>query len=391
MKNRLLMSFTCMAIVFVGCNVATEENFQGVTPFRGDLHNTGVSVTQGLPELTGEKWKIQIPGEIHSSLVLADGTLYFGTEEGHFYAVNATDGEIVWDVIFDGKIRSSAAIYENMLYFTDTTSTLYALDQEDGSVKWKQKLDDSFSNGDKSDEWDYFIGSPTVDQDVIYVGGEGPFFYAINRQDGTIKWEFKTSSFVHGKAAIADGKVYFADMSGSVVSLDQQTGEQIWLQNYGAIQSSLAFKDDVLYFGSRDNYVYALDAKTGEIKWTHLTPRGSWVTSSAAVNDQYVAIGSSDSYLLHVFDSQSGKNLFDFELISRVFSSPVIVDQIAYFGTGHTNGGGRERDAFFALNLETGQELWRFEGTKTPILSSPVVADGVVFFATKDGIVYALH
>ncbi|MDQ0194261.1 outer membrane protein assembly factor BamB family protein [Paenibacillus wynnii] len=389
MNKRFFGSILSLALICVGCSANVEEESGSSAIFRGDNQNTGVYVTKGVPKLTGEKWQLKLENDIHSSPVLMDGTLYFGDEAGQFYAVNAKNGKILWNAEFEGKIRSTAAVYEDELYFTDSTSTLYALERTTGTVKWSLAMDNPISTGEFTDEWDYYIGSPAVEQDVIYVGGEGPSFYAVNRKDGKIGWTYKTGAFVHGKAALAEGNVFIADMSGQVVALDQLTGERKWSTKNRQVQSSLAYKDGVLYYGSRDTNVYAIDAKTGEQLWNYMSPGGSWVVSSASVNDKYVAIGSSDSFRIHVFERQSGEHSFDFYADSRVFSSPAIVDNVLYFGTAHTNW--KNRDAFYAVDLETQKELWRFEGTKAPILSSPIVADGVVYYASMDGYLYALE
>lgn len=378
------------AAALSGCGSERSAKTQNTFLFRGDAANTGVSATKGLPALKGEKWSIKLDAHFQSSPVMMKDTLYFGSEEGRFYAVDANNGKTVWQTDFPGKIRSSAAVLEDDLYFTDTTSTLYALERETGKLKWKQKLDDSLKDEGLPDLWDYYIGSPAVDGDYIYVGGEGPRFYALGRKDGSILWETETASYVHGKAAIADGKIYIADMSGEVTALDQQTGKKLWSANFGTVQSSITYKEGIIYFGSRDQYVYALDANTGDIRWSHLSPGGSWVVSSAAASEKHVVIGASDSKVVHVFDREAGEHKLDFKLDSRVFSSPVIADNIMYFGSAYTDGG-KARDAFYAVDLDSGKELWRFEGTKSPILSTAVVADGAVYFATLDGYLYALH
>lgn len=396
MRKGFIITCLALAVLITGCTQGGNEGtkkFQGVYSFRNDLANTGITHTTGLPDLKGEKWSLQLENEIHSSPILVDGMLYFGDEAGQFYAIQAENGKIIWQKEFAGKIRSTAAVYENELYFTDTTSTLYAIDKTNGDLNWKKQLDDSLSSGRFTDPWDYYISSPTVDQDVIYVGGEGPFFYALSRLDGSMIWEHETPMlFVHSKAAIADGKVFISDMTGEVVALDQKTGEPIWSQDFGAVQSSLAYMDGVLYFGSRDQHAYAVDARTGEVKWSYLTSGGSWVSSSAAVNDNYIAIGSSDSKFVHVFDPATGQSKFDFKAGSRVFGSPVIVEDIMYFGTAFTDKtvNKADIDALYAVDLKTGKEKWRFAEAQSPILSTPVVADGVVFFTALDGRVYAL-
>ncbi|MNE78899.1 Outer membrane protein assembly factor BamB [compost metagenome] len=63
-----------------------------------------------------------------------------------------------------------------------------------------------------------------------------------------------------------------------------------------------------------------------------------------------------------------------------------------YFGTAFTDKSVNKAniDAFFAVDLKTGKEKWRFAEAQSPILSTPIVADGVVFFTTLNGQVYAL-
>jgi eukaryotic-like serine/threonine-protein kinase len=361
--------------------------------FRGDAYNSGVFDTQGVPVLAGEKWKAALQNAtLHSSPVIADNTLYIGSEEGSFYAIDAEEGAVLWETNTGGRIRSTAAIHGDEVYYLDDTSTLYALNRASGEPLWSAKLNDVFVGTSLIDQWDYYIASPAVTEDTIYIGSEGIYFYALNRSDGTERWTFKTGAPVHGKAVLADGLVYVADRMGVVYALDQATGKEQWRnEDAGVVQSSLAYWDRTLYYGSRDTKVHAIDAATGKQIWEHASPGGSWVGSSAAVSESFVAIGASDSKVVHIFDQSSGVHLRDFPLESRVFASAVIVGDILYFGSAFTDDPNTGIDAFYAVELATGRELWRFEGTKAPILSSPVIENGVAYVAYMDGTIYALH
>ena len=44
----------------------------------------------------------------------------------------------------------------------------------------------------------------------------------------------------------------------------------------------------------------------------------------------------------------------------------------------------------YAISAETGEELWRFE-TGGPIGSTPVAANGLLYFTSEDGTLYALE
>jgi outer membrane protein assembly factor BamB len=73
--------------------------------FRGDLQHTGVYEAEGVPELDGVKWKFEsmgsdqysltgasrnipvIAGEVRASPAIGGGGVYFGSDDGHLYAL----------------------------------------------------------------------------------------------------------------------------------------------------------------------------------------------------------------------------------------------------------------------------------------------------------------
>jgi outer membrane protein assembly factor BamB len=63
-------------------------------------------------------------------------------------------------------------------------------------------------------------------------------------------------------------------------------------------------------------------------------------------------------------------------------SSPAVVNGVVYFGSTEGN--------VYALNAGTGAKLWSFT-TGIGVLSSPAVANGVVYVGSQNGTVYALN
>jgi outer membrane protein assembly factor BamB len=176
----------------------------------------------------------------------------------------------------------------------------------------------------------------------------------------------------------------------------------------------------VVYTGCRDSQLHALDAATGKEKW-HFDNALSWVISSPAVSDGRVFFATSDSSLYHVVDALTGKPILRQQDKAYIFSSPAIAGDVVFIGV--LNGTLQARD------LKTGEVLWDFQ-TETSkqnkgwvltadrrfnepllyhsiwreapivatdrqfgigaIFSSPLVADGVVYFGSTDGYLYAL-
>jgi outer membrane protein assembly factor BamB len=149
---------------------------------------------------------------------------------------------------------------------------------------------------------------------------------------------------------------------------------------------------------------------------------GSWVVGSPAVGEGKVYMGTSDTGLFRELDAKTGN--VGFSLSFRrwpIFSSPAIAGSMAFFGT--------DEGKLVAVELRDKTIAWEFQtdgsrqyaaaltkGDGEPnyehgdvdnfydslmigvgrfrrigaISSSPLVANGVVYFGSADGNVYAL-
>lgn len=168
------------------------------------------------------------------------------------------------------------------------------------------------------------------------------------------------------------------------------------------ILSSPAVSDSTLYVGSSDHNLYALDAATGALRWKFKTD--GRITSSPAVSAGMVYFGSFDSYFYAV-DAATGQLKWKFktagerrfaathlhgaepaaELMPDPFdfylSSPVVADGAVYFGSGDTN--------IYALDAATGNLKWKFK-TGDVVHASPAVSAGTLFVGSWDSFFYAL-
>ena len=121
------------------------------------------------------------------------------------------------------------------------------------------------------------------------------------------------------------------------------------------MQSSLApVSDGVVYVGSYDTYIYALDAQTGQEKWKFKT-LGFPVTSSPAISDGVVYFSSDDTYL-HALDAQIGRE--EMEASTPPLMSTLPRPSRVGWSLRHQ----WELCAPYAVDIQSGQQQWRFEG-----------------------------
>jgi outer membrane protein assembly factor BamB len=168
------------------------------------------------------------------------------------------------------------------------------------------------------------------------------------------------------------------------------------------VLSSPAISGGALFVGSSDHNLYALDAATGALRWKFKTE--GRITSSPAISAGVVYFGSFDS-TFYAVDATTGQLKWKFKTAGErrfaathlhgaepaaetmpdpfdfYLSSPVVANGTVYFGSGDRN--------IYALNAATGSLKWKFK-TGDVVHASPAISDGVLFVGSWDSYFYAL-
>ncbi len=170
----------------------------------------------------------------------------------------------------------------------------------------------------------------------------------------------------------------------------------------GRVISSPAVTGDNVYFGSTDSNLYALDLASGAPRWKFTTD--SWITSSPAVasgmvffesyDGNFYAVAAATGQLKWKFATAgekrySGKHLHHLDPAAEVMpdpwdfylSSPSVWNGLVYFGSGDGN--------IYALDANSGALKWKFQ-TGDVVHSSPAIADGILYIGSWDTYLYAL-
>jgi len=415
---------------------------QDAAMFRGDTQHRGVYAAAGVPKFSKMKWSFHTGGMVIASPAVVDGTVYIGSNDGNFYAVDAASGKERWKFGAHSRVPSSAAVSNGTVYFGAYDGNFYAVDTATGKLKWKFQTGGERRFAAKHlhgvqpatetmpDPFDCYLSSPVVWNGAVYFGSGDGNIYALHVDSGALKWKFKTGDVVHASPALADGTLFIGSWDSFFYAIDAESGQEKWkfktgedpdTHNQVGIQSSAAVADGIVYFGCRDSHLYALDVRTGEKKWA-FSGNGSWVISSPAVKDGKVYFDTSDTSLVIEADAKSGAVLHSMNLSHwYLYSSPAIAGGMMYVGS--TQG------KLVAIDLASFSPAWIFEtegmkqhgpmytnGDGTPnqqkifrsdfyddmvsgvdrvmsmgsILGAPVVVGNELYFGSADGNVYVL-
>src|SRR5262249_14203791 len=70
--------------------------------------------------------------------------------------------------------------------------------------------------------------SPRGAGDLVFVGDDGGFFYAMKKKNGAKVWRFKTTGPVNSAPAFWNDRVIFGDDDGHLYALSMADGKEIW-------------------------------------------------------------------------------------------------------------------------------------------------------------------
>src|SRR5512136_711175 len=147
--------------------------------FQHDARHIGHSPNGKSGNWFVEKWKADIGSMVFSSPAIdKDGTIYIGSNNWYFYAINS-DGTEKWRFKTGGGISSSPAISEDgTIYVGSEDGNLYAF-YPNGTKKWNLGIGDGWA-----------VPSPVIDEDgVIYMASSFGCNICAVYPNGTKKWD----------------------------------------------------------------------------------------------------------------------------------------------------------------------------------------------------------
>jgi outer membrane protein assembly factor BamB len=339
-----------------------RDNMQRWNPYETVLGVNSVGSLQ-------VKWKNPIgtyTSNFESSPAVVNGVVYFGSDDGNVYALNASTGAKLWsDATTGSPVRSSPAVANGVVYIASGGAMLippsvYALNANTGTLRWSYLTAQNV------------VSSPAVVSGVVYIAsgdstsGSGTV-YALTASTGALLWSLSRPTAVESSPAVANGVVYFGDDGGEVSAVNASTGALLWTYaTGGVVESSPAVANGVVYVGSSNGNVYALNAGTGAKLWSYAT--GGSVISSPAVANGMVYVGSYGNNV-YALDARTGSAIWTYYTRNVVFSSPAVANGVIYVASYDGN--------VYALDARTGAKLWSYDiGLFS---SSPIVVDGVLY------------
>ena len=343
--------------------------------YRSNLSNNGLASDSNLDGRL--KFTFPTGGGVMSSPAVDASTIYFGSNDSRFYALDKS-GALKWSYVIGGAITSSPAVEGTTVYFGSVDRKVYALDAATGAKKWSFATDAAV--------W----SSPAISTTVIVTAGR--FTYGLSPTDGYAVWQAWTAPS-HSSAAVSpSGVAIIATDRGDIYGLDPTNGLPKWSALAGGtIDASPAVGlDGTAYLGANDHLMYAINSDTGAVLWTYDTG-GANFTSAAVIHDgtnETLYFGCDSGFYAMDVGTHQVHWRVPFARAGSPASSPAVTrNGILYVGGYEATD---QSNWLYAVGTAAGNTVWKYP--LSGAASSPAVdGDGLVYVGSKGGALYAIQ
>lgn len=307
------------------------------------------------------KWVFQTEGDVSSQPIVINGVIYFGSWDGHEYAVDAQTGQKLWAYDVGQSSRSAAAYGDGVLFFGDIAGYLHALDAKTGALKWKKRVDTHRDTVATS--------SPIYHQGRIYIG-------VSSHEEG---WILKNPKYA------------CCTFRGSVVAFDAATGNEAW--------RFMVIADAPTEQG-KDKKGRTILGPSGGAVWSTVSLDPAAKRVYVTTGNQYTQPVSKYCNAIIALDMSTGKEIWSYQATPKDIwtfgcrDNPECDDLDIDFGTApvFVKGArgkslvvaGQKSGWAYALDPTTGKEAWRREvgpGGKLGGIEFGLASDGERVYA----------
>jgi outer membrane protein assembly factor BamB len=367
MKNRVLRLLTAVVLTFSTASLSAFD----WTQFRGK-GGLGISNETGLPTTWSSTenilWKTEMPGPGASSPITLGDRVFITCYSGYGIEGGSGDQE-------------------------DLVRHLLCLNRQSGKIIWHKKFQPKLPEHKYQGEGSYHgyaASTPTTDGQQLYVffGKSGVFCFDLDGNqlwhtsvgDRTSGWGSGCSPVLYKNLLIVNASVE----SGALVALDKMTGDEVWstkginsswntpLLIPGKVRTELAV--------SISNYVLSFNPATGEEHW-RAEGVHRYVCPSVVYNRNVVFVIGGGHTSLAVRTGGSG-DVTKSHGVWRLNKGANVSSPIFYKGHLYWT---RDGNTVCCQIPATGELVYeeRFQPSAGRIWSSPVLADGKLYYVSQ--------
>lgn len=382
--------------------------------------------------IEGHEMRHRVDFDDAMQVVMSNGRAYFGSTVDHrLHCVESKSGKPVWSFYTDGPIRLAPTLAHGNVYFGSDDGLVYCLNASNGQVVWKMRVgprdDRLLSRGEMISRWPVRTGVLIDGEKAFFGAGVFPheFVYlcAVNAIDGSVIWRNDTISEQNagrndlspqGYLLCNDDYLYVPSGRSLPVAISKETGDIVFQRQHswrtdagGVVGGTKALLGDGQVYAGGPHHFLAMNDRNGSVG-------ESWI------NGRQMVLADDLAYLLdgervfcvnrneHAQASQEKQKWFLFARNNRSDSKKVAeakqnMEKFAQVGiewqfltdfddvliaTDNVVFAGGQNEVI-GLDRQTGKLIW--EQTVEGNVRGLAVADNTLTVSTDEGHIYAFR
>lgn len=303
-----------------------------------------------LDELTGETiWAVdlsdlegkrgyfdnKIQALINGGPVAGINKVFYTTENGDIFALDAETGELAWQNKIKGEIIASPALDSGFLVVNTASGILKAFNASNGEEVWQVVQDVPAlslrgTSSPKIAAGGVIIGTPSGEVSV-YILEQGQQGWTVEVGEPTGSTELQRVIDVDTTPVVYGDKIYSVSSRGNLVAIELRTGRILWKRQYSSYRK-VSIAGNNVFLTDVNDHIYAIDRNNGLERWGQLALSNRSVTGPV-VEGNYIVVGDFQGYL-HWLDQESG------EIVARhyvegsgIHTTPTVSKNVIYSQT----------------------------------------------------------
>ncbi len=269
-----------------------------------------------------QKWRLSFKDGAEGLAVDSKSGLFFGTNNGYFYHVNAATGAIVWSFPIGTESVSAPLVQGEFIYHMAGNGSLYCLEKETGRVLWVK------SRTPKDTVTVRGTTAPVFFDGKIGVGYSDGYFVAYTAVDGGVAWEKQLGDSrkfndVDARPTLSEKCVLVSNVGEALFCLDKATGGILWRLDEGGSAHSPAIVGEAVFY-STENAILKVDLKSGKLLKRFVQDKKWGVVSCVTAYKNWLVFGLSEGPVV-LMDRESGEWVDQFFTGRGVSIVPTVV------------------------------------------------------------------
>ena len=272
------------------------------------------------------------PALISGGPVAGINKVFFGSENGKVFALDAETGELSWQGKVKGEVIAAPALDSGKLVVNTVSGVLKSFNASNGEDDWQieQDVPALTLRG---------ISAPAISSGGVIVGAadgslsvylldQGRQGWTVDIGEASGSTELERVIDVDSTPVVYGESIYTISYRGNLTAVELRSGRVLWQRQYSSFRQ-ISISGNTLFITDVKGHVYAVDRNNGLELWSQLALKNRGVTGPVP-QGKYIVVGDFEGYL-HWLDQETGDIVARHQVDSSgIYATPTQANGVLY-------------------------------------------------------------